>query len=313
MNLGFIIPNYPNERRVALLPEHIENFKENIFIERGFGNNLDISDVEYEKKGCKILSRKEIFDNCEAIFNLKLMQPQDYDFIREGQMIIGWTHPTGSGRGFMENQANVKKLVIVDLDNIYPTIYYDNNKYSIDFIPKNFIRRNSVIAGYASVFQALMAYGKMPDVNTKVAVLSPGNVSQGAYSFISKLGADVRLFYRKTMNEFISEINDYDIIINGIEVDNSDKHIINKKDLERVKKGALIIDAAADAGNAIEGSRYTSIDNPLYKEDRIYFYIVNNAPSLFYRNSSFEISRSFSKHVYSRNLEDFYNVLKRGR
>jgi N5-(carboxyethyl)ornithine synthase len=313
MNLGFIIPNYPNERRVALLPEHIENFKENIFIERGFGNNLDISDVEYEKKGCKILSRKEIFDNCEAIFNLKLMQPQDYDFIREGQMIIGWTHPTGSGRGFMENQANVKKLVIVDLDNIYPTIYYDNNKYSIDFIPKNFIRRNSVIAGYASVFQALMAYGKMPDVNTKVAVLSPGNVSQGAYSFISKLGADVRLFYRKTMNEFISEINDYDIIINGIEVDNSDKHIINKKDLERVKKGALIIDAAADAGNAIEGSRYTSIDNPLYKEDGIYFYIVNNAPSLFYRNSSFEISRSFSKHVYSRNLEDFYNVLKRGR
>ncbi|UYO99179.1 hypothetical protein OF820_08845 [Oceanotoga sp. DSM 15011] len=313
MNLGFIIPNYPNERRVALLPEHIENFKENIFIERGFGNNLDISDVEYEKKGCKILSRKEIFDNCEAIFNLKLMQPQDYDFIREGQMIIGWTHPTGSGRGFMENQANVKKLVIVDLDNIYPTIYYDNNKYSIDFIPKNFIRRNSVIAGYASVFQALMAYGKMPDVNTKVAVLSPGNVSQGAYSFISKLGADVRLFYRKTMNEFISEINDYDIIINGIEVDNSDKHIINKRDLERVKKGALIIDAAADAGNAIEGSRYTSIDNPLYKEDGIYFYIVNNAPSLFYRNSSFEISRSFSKHVYSRNLEDFYNVLKRGR
>lgn len=57
MKLGFIIPDYPYEKRVALLPEHISDFENKIFIESGFGRNLDISDDEYIDKGCKILSR----------------------------------------------------------------------------------------------------------------------------------------------------------------------------------------------------------------------------------------------------------------
>lgn len=310
MSLGFVIPNYPNERRVALLPSDIKNFKEKIFVESGFGRNLGIDDSEYIKKGAKILNRKEIYASCEAVFNLKLTQPSDYNYLRNNQMLIGWTHPKGSGQKFYEEQAKPKNLVIVDLDNIYPRVYNKENIYDINFIPRNFIWKNSFIAGYSSVYHALMNYGKMPDSKTKVAVLAPGNVSQGAYNFISKLGADVRLYYRKTINEFISQINEYDIIINGIEVDTPNSHIINQKDLKKVKKGALIIDAAADAGNAIEGTRFTSIDNPIYEDNGIFYYLVNNAPSIFFRNASIEISRSFSKHVYNRKLEDFYNLLK---
>ena len=53
MKLGFIIPDYSCEKRVALLPEHILGFKNEIYIEKGFGKFLGISDEEYEKKGCK--------------------------------------------------------------------------------------------------------------------------------------------------------------------------------------------------------------------------------------------------------------------
>ena len=37
MRLGFIIPTYPGEKRVALLPEHIEGFENELIIENGFG------------------------------------------------------------------------------------------------------------------------------------------------------------------------------------------------------------------------------------------------------------------------------------
>ncbi|WP_367177914.1 hypothetical protein [Ihubacter massiliensis] len=59
---------------------------------------------------------------------------------------------------------------------------------------------------------------------------------------------------------WITTINQYDIIISGIEVDEPGKCIISREQLSQCKKNCLLIDAAADAGNAIEGTRYTSID-----------------------------------------------------
>lgn len=310
MKLGFIKPTYPGEKRVALLPEHITNdFENELIIEEGFGNNLGISDNTYKAKGCKICSRDDVFVSCEVIFCLKLIQPKDYCRLREGQMIIGWTHPTGSGRDFYQNVALKKNLTIVDLDNIYPTIYQGDKHIPIPFIKSNFIWKNSFYAGIASVQHALLTFGLLPDSETKVAVLANGSVAQGAYNEISKYNVDIRMFYRKTMHEFYDTIGEYDIIINGIEVDGTTKHILTKEDLLKVKKGCILIDSAADAGNAIEGSCYTSIADPLYEDNGLFFYEVNNAPSLLYRRTSFEISKSFSKWIYKKDVKQFVDLL----
>ena len=310
MRLGFIKPNYPGEKRVALIPEDIVNFENEIVIEEGFGEYLDISDSEYKDKGCEILKRSEVFNTCEAIFSLKLIQESDYQYLKEHQMIIGWSHPYGSGAEFMEKQAIPKKLLIVDLDNIYPRAYYMGKSKDLDWIPKNFIYRNSYMAGVAATMHALMMSGIFPDSNHKVAILSSGNVAQGAFSVCARFGMDTRLFYRKTMGDFYATINEYDIIINGIEVDEQGLHIITKEQLNSVKKGTLIIDAAADAGNAIEGTKYTSIEAPIYKENDLYFYEVNNAPSIYYKTASKFISESFSKYIYKSDVHSFSELFK---
>lgn len=309
MKLGFVKPTYPSEQRVALLPEHItDDYENELVIETGFGANLGISDAEYEKKGCRIDTRENIFKTLDTIFCLKLLQPQDYDMIRDGQMIIGWTHPTGSGTEFYKNIACKKKLKVIDLDNIYPTAHLGDLHIPVPFIKKNFVWKNSFYAGVASTQHALFHFGLYPNSDTKVAILASGSVSQGAYSYISKYNVDLRLFYRKTMNEFYETIGDYDIIINGIEVDGTVDHIITEEQLKQVKRGCLVIDAAADAGNAIEGTRYMSIADPMYEKDGLYFYEVNNAPSLLYRNTSFEISKSFSEWVYKKDVSRFWSL-----
>lgn len=310
MKVGFIIPTYNNEKRVALLPQHIENFENEIVIENGFGQNLNISDEEYIEKGCKVDTRENIFKTCDAIFCLKLIQESDYEYLRENQMIVGWTHPTGSGAKFMELQAIPKNLIIVDLDNIYPSVFYKNEKISIPWIRPNFVRNNSFIAGYASTLHALMNFGELPNSNKRVAILGSGNVSQGAFDIISKFNVDVTMYYRKTLHLFKDEIEDFDIIINGIEVDNSD-NIITKEDLLKVKKGCFIIDAAADAGNAIYGTRYSTIDDPIYYKDGIYYYVVNNAPSVLFKKASEEISKSFSKHIYKNDFAKFKELIEK--
>ena len=310
MKVGFIIPTYNNEKRVALLPQHIENFENEIVIESGFGALLNINDEEYVKKGCKIDTRENIFKTCDAIFCLKLIQESDYEYLRENQMIVGWTHPTGSGAKFMELQAIPKNLMIVDLDNIYPSVFYKGEKISIPWIKPNFVRKNSFIAGYTATLHALMSFGEMPNSNKRVAILGSGNVSQGAFDIISKFNADVTMYYRKTMNLFKSEIEDFDIIINGIEVDNGD-NIINQEELKRVKKGCFIIDAAADAGNAIYGTRYSTLDNPIYEKDGLYYYVVNNAPSVLYKTASEQISKAFSEYVYKTDFAKFKELIEK--
>lgn len=155
MKIGLVKTNFPGERRVPLLPKDIKDFKNEILVEEGFGKFLDIDDQEYIDKGCHILSRAEVFSESEAIFSLKLIQPTDYPYLREGQMIIGWTHPFGSGRLFMKEQALPKKLIVVDLDSNSPCIYYENEIFESG-IPKGLLYKNSFYAGYAGVLDALL-------------------------------------------------------------------------------------------------------------------------------------------------------------
>lgn len=310
MKVGLVVPSYPNEKRVALLPEDIKAFPDELVVESGFGATMGISDVEYEKRGCRIFSREEIFNDCETIFALKLLQPIDYPLIRPGQMIVGWTHPTGSGVEFMKEQAVPKSLKIVDLDNAYPRLYYKDQIKDLDFLPRNFLFKNSFYAGFSSTMHAFLNYGAYPDPSMRIAVLGNGNTAQGVFHFLSKFTDNIRMFYRKTIPEFKAEISTFDVIVNGVEVDVPGFHLVTREDIAKTKPGCFFIDAAADAGNTIEGTRYTSIDKPMYEEDGRFFYEVNNSPSLIYRTSSKFLSRTFAESVFSQGFDRFECVAK---
>lgn len=308
MKIGFIIPTYPGEHRIAVLPEDIKKAKCDIVLEKGFGKQMNIPDSAYTT--CTFCSRAEVFNTCDTIFSLKLLQESDYPHLRQGQMIIGWTHPLGSGKAFFQGIAQEKALKVVDLDNIHPMGYYLNQSKLIDFVPKNFVWKNSKNAGIASSLHALVSMGTLPDSNTKVAILSSGNVAQGSFDLFAKFNCDIRMFYRKTMNEFIDTYADFDIIVNCIELEDRTQHLINKEQLGRVKQGALIIDAAADPGYAIEGIHLTSIAKPIYYEDGKYVYAVNNAPSVLYRQASKDISKALCTYVLNEDIRRFWDFFK---
>ena len=124
---------------------------------------------------------------------------------------------------------------------------------------------------------------------------------------------NTRIFYRKTMQNFYDTLEDYDIIISGIEIGPNDKPVLSLEHQKRLKRGCFIIDAAADAGNTIEGTHYMTIGDPIYEENGLYFYEVNNAPSILYRETSKAISESFSKIVYNADIQrylDLFDELK---
>lgn len=311
MRVGIVVPTYPNEKRVALLPHDISEFQDEIIVEYGFGRTVGVSDGDYAVHGCQLATRAEIFSECDTIFTLKLLQPNDYELIREKQMIVGWTHPGGSGRDFMQSQAKKKDLIIVDIDNIYPSIYKGDKSIPIPFIPRNFLSKNSFYAGFSSTMHAFLTYGAYPDTSMKIAVLGNGNTAQGVFHFLSKFTDNIRMYYRKTIPEFKAEMNSFDVIINGIEMDVPGVHLISRKEIAKCKKGCFFIDAAADAGNTIEGTHYTSIADAVYEENGYYFYEVNNSPSLIYRTSSQYLSQALAKHIFKGGFARFWDLSKK--
>ena len=102
----------------------------------------------------------------------------------------------------MREQGGPKNLKIVDLDNAYPRLYYKGQSVNLDFLPRNFLFKNSFYAGFSSTMHAFLNYGAYPDPSMRIAVLGNGNTSQGVFHFLSKFTDNIRMFYRKTMSEF---------------------------------------------------------------------------------------------------------------
>jgi alanine dehydrogenase len=95
-------------------------------------------------------------------------------------------------------------------------------------------------------------------------------------------------------------LKESDVIINCILWNKTRKdHLINREDLRMMKPGAIIIDVACDDEGAIETCRSTTHDEPIYYEEGILHYCVDNIPSGFSRTASVMLSAATLPHTLS--------------
>ena len=296
-SLGFVRPNFPGEKRVSLLPEHVSKCWGPVIMERGFGGALGLDDESYVAEGVRMLSREEVFFESDFIYSLKLLHPDDYESLRPGSSVIGWTHPQWSGKRFFETVCQERDISVFDLDSKFPALYRGQSITRLSAVPSGFVDGNSRLAGLASVQHAFLSMGIVPSPHMKIAVLAVGDVSQGALSYLYKFSPQIDVFTRSNMASFMQKLPEYDVVVNGAQLDEG--HLVRVSDLKRMKKGALIVDAAADSGGAIESSSDTTIEDPLFERDGVFHYGVPNSPSLLFREASAVISEAFSTFVYS--------------
>lgn len=280
--VGLVISHKENEKRRALIPEHIKQIKhpEAIVVEKGYGVVLGYKDEDYAALGCQIASRESVL-SCDVICDPKI---GDADYLTQlnNQTIFGWVHA-------VQNKDITDKIIAHHLTSYAWEDMYEDGRHSF--------WRNNEIAGEAAVFHAYMCHGVFP-YNTKAAVLGRGNSARGAIKTLNYLGAEVIQYDRKTEQLFRKELGEYDVIVNAILWDTSRKdHIIYREDLKRMKRDAIIIDVSCDRCGGIETSVPTSIENPIYVVDGITHYVVDHTPSLFWKTTSEGLSEEFCKYA----------------
>lgn len=278
-SIGFLISTKENEKRRALLPEHIASIKNKdmLYFEEGYGEALGHSDEEYRLEGANVVSRSEAI-NKDVICDPKIGDAEYLSELNKGQIIFGWIHA-------VQNRPITDSIVQGSLTAI---AWEDMNEKG-----RHVFWRNNELAGEAAILHAFTLYGKTPNDCT-IALLGKGNTARGAYKTLSALGADVTVYDRRTEKLFNDQIEQYDVIVNCILWDVYRKdHIVYKTDLPRMKKPAMIIDISCDRAGGIESSIPTTIDDPIYVVDGVIHYVVDHTPSLV----SYSVSRTLGNEL----------------
>ena len=281
--IGFLKSDKENEKRICILPEDLKKIRnvKNIFIEKDYGVDFNISDKEYSDNGCHLKTQQEIIEECDILVDAKI---GDAKYLKDckKKIIFGWIHAVQN-----------KKLTDMLIEN-ENTVYAWEDMFEKG---RHVFWKNNEIAGEAAVLHAILLYGVIPQ-NYKVAVIGNGNTSRGACRILNKLGAKVNVYTKGLEEIFKEEMGQYDIIVNCVLWDtNRNNHIINRKDLKVLKKDMLIIDVSCDKNGAIETSRPTTLNNPIYTVDGVTHYVVDHTPSIVFKTVSIELSNVIYRFI----------------
>lgn len=302
--IGFVNSDKENEYRIAITPTDAKKIKNKkyIFVEQGYGLKNNYTDDEYKKAGVNVVSKKEAM-KADIIVDPKIGDAKYLKNLKD-KTIFGWIHAV--------QNRNITDILIKN--NL--TVYAWEEMFEKG---RHIFWRNNEVAGEVAIMHAILLHGIMP-YDTKVAIIGNGNTARGAYRVLTQLGASVKTYNKKMERLLVDEISQFDIVVNAVLWDvNRRDHIITKKDLTKMKKGALIIDISCDKNGAIETSIPTTIECPIYSIDGIAHYVVDHTPSLVYKTVSKELSnaiRSYVDELITDNISETLkkaNIIKNGK
>jgi len=298
-----------NEYRVAITPDGVNEFVKNgheVLIEKGAGLGSGFNDEDYKSSGAKIVEKEELFQRAEMIYKVKEFLPEEFKYLREGMVIFTYIH---SNAYRDQTDAFIKNKVVA--------ISYEDIKDKNGEFP--LLKPMSKIAGKGAFIMALqytqkinngkgIMLSRVPGVRTpEVTIIGAGVSGLGAAEIAASSGNKVTLldididkmekakhilpsnveFLFSNESNLVKYLRRSAVLLNCIKWPEWRKdHLVSRKMLKLMKPGALIVDVACDECGAIETCKPTSHDNPVYFEEGIMHYCVDNIPAAFPQTST---------------------------
>ncbi len=299
-----------NEYRVACTPSSVKEIVSNdheVLVEKGAGIGSGFSDEEYEKQGAIIIdTAEELYEKSDLIYKVKEIFPEEFKLLKENQIIFTYIHSNAYRE---QTDALLEKRII-------GIAYEDINDKKGEF---PLLKPMSVIAGKGGFIAALnftqkihggkgILLSRIDGVRTpEITIIGAGNSGLGAAELAAAFGNKVsildididkleeaRKFLPSNIELLYSNKNNLemclkrtDVLMNCILWPKWRKdHLVTRNMLGLMKEGALIVDVACDEAGAIETTKSTTHDDPIYIVDGITHYCVDNIPSAFSQTST---------------------------
>ncbi len=310
MIIGVLKEIKPNEYRVAAIPATVKEITargHQVLVQQGAGTGSGYSDAEYEAAGAVILpTADEVYRQADLFYKVKEFFPEEYQYMGRDKTIFTYIHSNAHPE---ETDAILDSHVTAFA---YEDITDDDGNFPL-------LKPMSILAGKGAFLAALhhmqAVFGGAGTLLSNVTgieapvvtIIGAGNSGIGAAELAAGFGNTVRIldvnmkameaakaklpsnvsFLISNRENLEKCLKDSDVIINCILWPKHRKdHLINREDLAMMKPGAMIVDVACDDEGAVETCRCTTHDNPVYFEEGILHYCVDNIPSAFSRTAS---------------------------
>ncbi|MFN3395799.1 MAG: alanine dehydrogenase [Thermodesulfovibrionales bacterium] len=301
-----------HEYRVGIIPSGVAELKKaghTVLIESGAGEGSGFTDEEYLKEDADIVDRQTLFRKSDLIVKVKEPLPEEYDLIREGQLIFTYLHLAPNPQ--LTDLLIARKTTALG----YETLEKDGTLPLLTPMSEIAGRMAPLMASYylqkIHGGRGILSSGTVGVSPAKTIIIGAGVVGTNAARICLGLGMETVVLNRgierlqridevfqgrvKTlilnMDNLINEIKDADIVIGAILVPGGRTPVIIKREmLGLMKKGSVIVDVSVDQGGCVETTRPTTHDNPIYEVDGIIHYAVANMPGAYPRTATKALS-----------------------
>jgi alanine dehydrogenase len=316
MIIGVLKEIKNNEYRVAAVPSTVAelvNKGHSVFVEHDAGLGSGYTDEDYKESGAELADADTIWKRSEMIYKVKEILPQEFKRLREGLIIFTYIH----SNAHLDMTMELLKNKVIGI--AYEDVEDKDGKFPL-------LSPMSELAGKGGFLAALhygqsvnkgngILFNRISGVDTPVVTIigGCGNSGMGAAEIAASLGNKVIIldvnkevmdevklklptnveFMYSNRSNLLRCLKETDVLMNCILWNKTRKdHLVYKEDLKLMKKGSMIIDVACDDNGAIETCRSTTHDDPIYYEEGIMHYCVDNIPSAFARTASIGLSNA---------------------
>lgn len=296
MKFGVLKDIKIGESRVIATPAEVSEILgdgHEVYVASGAGYKAGFDDAEYAAAGAIIKeTNEEIYATCDFVAKVKEIEPSEYDYLREGQIIYTCIHPAAH-RGEVDALLE-KKVIAITAE--------DSHRYGSP---------NCEAAGKVGAFMGLwsmmtmnggsgkFANGLAGTPGVKAIVCGCGTVGRAAIEVLSNMGvqvtvADINMgslkevsaLYNGKIDTMISNnfnlktaLPNTDLFINSVRwPKNATEPMVTREMVASMKRGSVIVDISNDYG-CIETFHETTLEDPTYIEEGVIHYCVSNMPS----------------------------------
>ncbi|MCP4755333.1 MAG: alanine dehydrogenase [Proteobacteria bacterium] len=316
MIVGILKEIKAEENRVAMTPAGVEVMKLNnhtILVEKGAGIGSGFRDNGYIKAGAEIVDTpKEVYERAEMVMHVKEPLPQEYDLIREDQIVFTYLH-----------LAAAEELTHVLIKSGAVCIAYETIQKEDGSLP--LLTPMSEVAGRMAIQQGAkylemaqggegVLLGGVPGVDPgTVVILGGGVVGTNAAKMACGLGTKVYLLDMNLQRfRYLSDVmppnciplysspatvrklvKEADVVVGAVLIPGAKAtKLVTRDMLKTMKKGAVLVDVAIDQGGCFETSKPTTHSDPIYKVDGVIHYCVANMPGALARTSTLALTNA---------------------
>ncbi len=318
------------ERRVAITPAGVTalvSHGHRVLIERGAGLGSAILDEQYKAAGAEIIAEPRfIWQEAEMILKVKEPLEEEYDLLREGQIIFTYLH-LAANRELTERMLEAKCIGIG-----YETIQLDDGSLPLLAPMSEVAGRLSIQVGARCLEvtqggRGILLSGVSGVPPAKVVIIGAGIVGANACHVAVGIGAQVSIldvnptrlgYVRDIMHGHVTtvmsnranieeEVLKADLVIGAVLIPGARApKLITEDMVEKMKPGAAIVDVAVDQGGICETTRPTTHDDPTYIVHDVVHYCVTNMPGAVPRTSTYALTNStlsYALEIADRGLE----------